>query len=61
MAAWCAGLYTLKYAQNMVVRSVGGMEAALLPLPGNLALTAAARLGAEMQGTAVFFVGAYML
>lgn len=38
----------------------GGAAAALLPLPADVALTAAARLGSEMLGTAVLLVGARM-
>lgn len=38
----------------------GGAAAALLPLPADLALTAAARLGSEMLGTAVLLVGAHL-
>ena len=38
----------------------GGAAAALLPLPADVALTAAARLGSEMLGTGVLFLGAHM-
>ena len=58
-AAWCAGQHALKLAQGSLMRS-GGAAAALLPLPADVALTAAARLGSEMLGTAVLLVGAQL-